>query len=137
MCTLPCQEMYSHTYLSTKLSNSNTQSNSTNLIIIFMIPNFNTFLSTILNFDCINLIFLCITVWNPLIPMFMIVLTTTLSDFIAIFKKLMQLLENHNPISIHTAKCGRSMWSNRPSTLYIMYSYSPYSVKVLHKIPKH
>ncbi len=37
----------------------------------------------------------------------MIVLTTTLSDFIAIFKNVMHLLENHN--SIHTpAKCGRS-----------------------------
>ncbi len=40
--------------------------------------------------------------------MFMIVLTNTLSDFIAIFKNLMHLLENHNSISIHPAQCGRS-----------------------------
>ncbi len=38
----------------------------------------------------------------------MIILTTTLSEFITIFKNLMHLLENHNSIFIHPAKCGRS-----------------------------
>ncbi len=69
---------------------------------------FNTLFSSILNFEFINHKFLRITEWNPSIPMFRIVLTTTLSDFIAIFKNLMHLLENYNSISIHPAKCGRS-----------------------------
>ncbi len=41
--------------------------------------------------------------------MFMIVLTTTLSDFIGIYKNLKHLLENHNSISIHPAKYAFSM----------------------------
>ncbi len=69
--------------------------------------------------------------------MFMIVLISTLSDFISIFKNLMHLLENHNSISIHPAKCGRSTQCGPMYSPHPEYSYSPCRVKLLHTVSKH
>ncbi len=98
---------------------------------------FYTFLSSILNLDCINIMLIQITEWNPPIPMFMIVLTTTLSDFIAIFKHLMHLLEKHNLISMHPANVREihNVWSKGLATPCVQHY--PCHVKLLHTISKH